>query len=313
MRKNFIRVLEHIKESNIVGAVFDATAHMSDLPNSYGWFARDVMPPLSTRTLVYFASSHNAARAFDAAMLLEKFPHLTTFFMAAQNDAGGRSLMKLADSFGLIYTSDTRAHCRVIQVDMTSQNFDKEAVKTALAAGAMRKRDDGLWTQDGVFSANDTDRGSLFLIARMDTERLSGVGADFGCGIGELTYAALQKNPTLHIHALDYDARAVMCAQKNLDQFAGRVTCLRWDARDETCLRDLDFILMNPPFHTGKETSLDLGQVFFRRARESLKTNGILLAVANRHLAYEHFCREIFSHVEITATNNQFKILKCVA
>lgn len=313
MRKNLTRVLEYIKESHQVDAVFDSTAQMYDLPLSYGWFSHIILPPIETRHLVYFASSHTAARSFDIAKVCRDYPDLKTLFIVAQNDAGGRSLMKLADSFALTYTSDSRAHCRVLYIDMESQRADKTVINTALEQGNIRQREDGLWTQSGVFSADHTDAGSLFLLENINTEILQGVGADFGCGIGELARGMLQKNKTINLHAIDYDSRAIACARKNLDHFHGRITYHRWDARDEITVRDLDFIVMNPPFHTGKETSLDLGKLFFRRAREMLKNKGLLIAVANRHLAYEHFCREIFSDVEIIATNNQFKILRCVA
>ncbi len=297
----------------MVDAVFDSTAQMYDLPYSYGWFSQENMPPAATHHLVYFASSHTAARSFDIAKICTSCLDLKTLFIVAQNDAGGRSLMKVADSFALTYTSDARAHCRVLHIDMTSQIPDKTAINAALEQGSMRHREDGLWTQAGVFSADHTDAGSLFLLENINIELLQGVGADFGCGVGELAIAILQKNNTIKLHAIDYDSRAIDCARKNLEPFGNRVTYHRKDARDEITVRDLDFIVMNPPFHTGKETSVDLGKLFFRRAREMLKEKGVLIAVANRHLAYENFCREIFSDVEIVATNHQFKILQCVA
>ena len=46
-------------------------------------------------------------------------------------------------------------------------------------------------------------------------------------------------------------------------------------------------IIMNPPFHTGQATDVDLGRAFLRVASASLKRGGKLMLVANRQLPYE--------------------------
>ena len=48
-----------------------------------------------------------------------------------------------------------------------------------------------------------------------------------------------------------------------------------------------DAIVMNPPFHTGQATDVDLGRAFLKTAAASLKRGGKLLLVANRQLPYE--------------------------
>jgi len=45
--------------------------------------------------------------------------------------------------------------------------------------------------------------------------------------------------------------------------------------------------VMNPPFHTGQATDVDLGRAFLKVAAGSLKRGGKLLLVANRQLPYE--------------------------
>ncbi len=44
---------------------------------------------------------------------------------------------------------------------------------------------------------------------------------------------------------------------------------------------------MNPPFHTGQATDVDLGRAFLKVSAASLKRGGKLLLVANRQLPYE--------------------------
>jgi 16S rRNA (guanine1207-N2)-methyltransferase len=51
--------------------------------------------------------------------------------------------------------------------------------------------------------------------------------------------------------------------------------------------RTYDAIVMNPPFHTGQATDVDLGRAFLKVAAASLNRGGKLLLVANRQLPYE--------------------------
>lgn len=48
-----------------------------------------------------------------------------------------------------------------------------------------------------------------------------------------------------------------------------------------------DVILMNPPFHTGHATRIDLGRAFIKTAAAALRRGGTLYLVANRQLPYE--------------------------
>ena len=48
-----------------------------------------------------------------------------------------------------------------------------------------------------------------------------------------------------------------------------------------------DAILMNPPFHTGQATDVELGRRFLAVAATALKRGGNLYLVANRQLPYE--------------------------
>jgi 16S rRNA (guanine1207-N2)-methyltransferase len=48
-----------------------------------------------------------------------------------------------------------------------------------------------------------------------------------------------------------------------------------------------DAVVMNPPFHRGQQTEVDLGRGFIRAAAAALKRGGRLFMVANRQLPYE--------------------------
>jgi 16S rRNA (guanine1207-N2)-methyltransferase len=48
-----------------------------------------------------------------------------------------------------------------------------------------------------------------------------------------------------------------------------------------------DAIVMNPPFHRGQDTRVDVGRAFIHAAARALRRGGGLYLVANRQLPYE--------------------------
>ncbi|MBN8194873.1 methyltransferase, partial [Bacillus sp. NTK074B] len=65
----------------------------------------------------------------------------------------------------------------------------------------------------------------------------------------------------------------------------------------------LDVVVMNPPFHQGRDANPRLGAQFIRTAAAMLKPSGQLFMVANRHLPYEATLAECFrKHGELPGT-----------
>jgi 16S rRNA (guanine1207-N2)-methyltransferase len=134
-------------------------------------------------------------------------------------------------------------------------------------------------------------------------KNLRGHVADLGAGWGYLSDIALARCPGIErIDLFEADARALACAERNLARhlppenplsspacYACDEPRVRFHWYDvttglpETC----DAILMNPPFHSGQATDVDLGRAFLSTAAASLKRHGKLHLVANRQLPYE--------------------------
>jgi 16S rRNA (guanine1207-N2)-methyltransferase len=104
------------------------------------------------------------------------------------------------------------------------------------------------------------------------------------------------------------DARALACARRNL---AGHDREIAYHWHDVTAgLTDTyDAIVMNPPFHTGRTTDVDLGRAFIHTAAASLKRGGKLLLVANRQLPYEAALAAAGLSWRITAEDPTYKLL----
>jgi 16S rRNA (guanine1207-N2)-methyltransferase len=73
-------------------------------------------------------------------------------------------------------------------------------------------------------------------------------------------------------------------------------------------LADLDFVVMNPPFHDGGAEDRALGQAFIVAAAKSLKKAGVCWLVANRHLPYEAPLKEHFKRTRLVVESRGFKV-----
>lgn len=158
----------------------------------------------------------------------------------------------------------------------------------------------------GDFSWDRVDPGSALLAATLP--RLSGDGADLGCGVGWLAHPLLRDPKITSLVLVDIDRRAVDAARHNVDD--PRVD-IRWaDARGELALEGLDFVVMNPPFHQGGIEDHGLGFAFIAAARRTLRRSGSLWMVANRHLPYEAKLGELFKTVTPRADKSGFKVIE---
>lgn len=141
-------------------------------------------------------------------------------------------------------------------------------------------------TQAGIFSSDHIDPGSQLLADHLPAN-LHGNIADLGAGWGFLSDAALKRCPRIeHIHLFEADSRALACARKNLAHHSRDMT-FHWHDVTTGLPEVYDAIIMNPPFHTGQATNVDLGRAFLTTAIKSIRRGGKLLLVANRQLPYE--------------------------
>jgi 16S rRNA (guanine1207-N2)-methyltransferase len=170
----------------------------------------------------------------------------------------------------------------------------------------------GHWSRPGLFSWDREDLGTSILAAELP-ETLSGAGADFGVGWGYLSMEVLQRCADVEsLDGFDVDARALEPARRNLGNVLVRVRPrLYW--RDVTAgvgLAKYDFIVMNPPFHEGRDADPRLGLKFIGAAAKALKRDGELWLVANRHLPYEPLLTELFDEVTLRRDRMGFKVLR---
>jgi 16S rRNA (guanine1207-N2)-methyltransferase len=108
---------------------------------------------------------------------------------------------------------------------------------------------------------------------------------------------------------IDNDRRAVEAARRNITDPRAEIA---WaDATtDAVPLEDLNFVVMNPPFHDGGTEDRSLGQRFITRAHAALKKGGTLWLVANLHLPYEPILTPLFAKVDRKADGGGYKVFE---
>ena len=108
---------------------------------------------------------------------------------------------------------------------------------------------------------------------------------------------------------VELDRRAVEVSKRNVTD--PRAAFVWGDVRhDLGTLKDLDFIVSNPPFHEGGGEDKTLGQAFITAASAALRKGGVLWIVANRHLPYEAILGESFAKVRLVGEGGGYKVFE---
>ncbi len=245
---------------------------------------------------------------FWIASALKALKRNGVLICAAENKAGGTRIQSMLQGFGLDNLSSVSKH-KARAVWTRKETINEAALAKALRDGEVQKILGGEYlSQPGVFGWDKIDKGSSVLLQHIVND-LKGVGADFGCGYGLLSRHIIQQCMAVkQFYAIDADWRAAEVCKKNTG-----VEVLWEDITSSKVLpKNLDFIVMNPPFHEGKKADSDIGAAFIQTAYECLKRNGVLWMVANNQLPYEDVLRKNFFETHKIFEGQGFKVYKAV-
>ncbi len=167
-----------------------------------------------------------------------------------------------------------------------------------------------LIAEPGVYAAGKLDPGTAFLLESIDMTKFAAKSVlDLGCGYGLIALKAAMTGAK--VTAVDDDLLAVRSTQQNAKNLELDIRCIHSDVDSELADERFDAVLMNPPFHIGKQVLLEVPTAFIAAAYKHLKPDGELILVANKALGYEALL-ETFSSWHIVSSNQQFKVLKAI-
>jgi 16S rRNA (guanine1207-N2)-methyltransferase len=245
------------------------------------------------------------------AQAMEQLRDGGRLLVCCPNAMGAKSYEKRLQSLAGNIESFSKSKCRCFAARRTPE-LDRALMQAWTEAAAVRRVPQlGLYSQPGLFSWDRPDPGSEMLLACLPGE-LAGRGMDLGCGNGYLSVQALKRFPGIDgLHAIDAERLAVDCAAMNLEPFADRGWQTHWcDATEEPLPDNLDWALLNPPFHSGKQQDTELGQKIIAAACRSLKPGGHLFLVANRQLPYEAVLRQQLRSFTTLRQEQGYKVIE---
>lgn len=174
-------------------------------------------------------------------------------------------------------------------------------------AASPRAVEGGFVTLPFCFSADGPDCGSVLLAAALPPKLPARV-ADLGAGWGYLARQILLRPGVAELDLVEAEAQALDCARQNVPDPRA---AFHWaDATVFKPARQWDAVVMNPPFHTGREAEPDLGIAFIRAAHRYLAPSGTLWLVANRHLPYDRTLTTLFRQVEDIGGDATFRLTR---
>ena len=131
-------------------------------------------------------------------------------------------------------------------------------------------------SDNGVFSKNEIDYGSLTMLNEFLDREKSGTVLDMGCGYGFLGIVISKINNTF-VTMCDVNKRAVHLTKMNIESNKVNSECLVSDAYSDITDK-YDLIITNPPIRAGKDKVLEI----LRGAKEHLNDGGKLYYVIRK-------------------------------
>ena len=161
--------------------------------------------------------------------------------------------------------------------------------------------------QPGVFASGKLDIASAVMLEHLPNASGKRV-LDIGAGYGAIAVTLALEGATVTM--LESDAPSVQsCAETlALNAVTGTVLHSDVDARLEPNAR-FDWVVMNPPFHVGRDLKLEVALEFIAAAGRHLKKGGEIWLVCNHFLPYEAALASLGA-LQVVIVERGFKLLR---
>jgi len=249
------------------------------------------------------------AKAEAEYLLAMLFAHLgteTEIVVVGENRSGVKSIEKMFAKYGRVTKFDSARRCSFYwgQCDTQPEPFDLEQWYKSYTL-ELSGQELVVKSLPGVFSHGQLDVGSKLLVDSLP--KLKGKVLDFGCGAGVIGATLALKNPDITLEMCDISAFAIASSIETLraNGLTGKVFAS--DVYSDTS-NDYDFIISNPPFHSGLETNYNATETLLTDAPKKLSKRGELFIVANSFLKYSPIIDNYFTDCETINKTSKFAI-----
>ncbi|AYV20970.1 16S rRNA (guanine(1207)-N(2))-methyltransferase RsmC [Vibrio mediterranei] len=246
----------------------------------------------------------------EAQMLLEmalaKLGNDTEIAVVGENRSGVKSIEKMFKPYGPMNKYDSARRCSFYwgMCQSAPESFE---LKNWFKSYQVELNGLPITVKSlpGVFSHGEFDSGSQLLLNNLP--ELKGKVLDFGCGAGVIgAYMGLKYND-IELNMCDINAFAIESSKQTLlaNNLEGQVFAS--DVYSDVT-PGLDFIISNPPFHAGLDTSYSATETLLSDAPNYMNSKGQLMIVANSFLKYPPIIEQQFGHCHTVDKNRKFAI-----
>ncbi|PWI32084.1 16S rRNA (guanine(1207)-N(2))-methyltransferase RsmC [Vibrio albus] len=239
-------------------------------------------------------------------MLLSRLGTDTEICVVGENRSGVKSIEKMFKPYGTIRKYDSARRCSfywgLCSEPASEFNLNDWFKSYSLTISGTTLNIKSL---PGVFSHGEFDLGTQLLIDSLP--ELHGKVLDFGCGAGVIGCIQAIKNPQIELEMCDINAFAIASSRATLEENGLKGHVFASDVYSDTA-DDYDFLISNPPFHSGLDTSYSATETLLQQAPEHLSAHGELFIVANSFLKYPPIINTAFGNYATLNKTSKFAI-----
>ncbi|WP_416886463.1 methyltransferase [Marinospirillum sp.] len=258
--------------------------------------------------------------------LEQALAHWPSLDLVGDNHSGLKAVAKNLAQAGLsIHKVDTAKRTSLYRLQLSDQPTQDLALIRTLAPVAKATQwqtEDQLTliSRPGVFSHGRLDEGSALLLEvwreRLQEPTSQQLGQarpkqllDLGCGCGLLGGWLLKHYASAaQLCATDVNGLALAATQATLAANGLQGEVLPSDIYSSLDGRRFDWIVSNPPFHTGQRTDYSLAERLIREAPQHLHPQGELWLVANRFLPWPELLEASFGQYQEYAQDGRYAV-----
>ncbi|NLS12744.1 16S rRNA (guanine(1207)-N(2))-methyltransferase RsmC [Vibrio sp. SM6] len=303
-----LELVDHCQSVTVFSSNYSYYRSIKDNAKITAYFGCEFKADTNADLILLYWPKAKAEGEYLLAMLLAKLGVDTEVVVVGENRSGVNSIAKLFAQYGRITKYDSARRCSfywgVCQTAPAAfdqqawfKNYSIEVAGVTLTIKSL----------PGVFSHGSFDLGSQLLLETLPA--LDGKVLDFGCGAGVIGAYMAKTNPNASVHLCDINAYALTSSAATLAANHLRGHVFASDIYSDIS-EQYQFIVSNPPFHSGLETNYNAAETLLGEAPNHLTGGGSLIIVANSFLKYPPIINRSFGTCQLLAKNSKFTIYR---
>lgn len=301
-----VELVNHCHSVTVFTTNYGYYRQLESQPNIKSVFGAEFDQETQADMVLLYWPKAKAEAEYLLAMLMSKLGENTEIVVVGENRSGIKSIEKMFKPYGPITKYDSARRCSFYWGQCTQAPKRFELTEWFKSYQVSYKESSlTIKSLPGVFSHGEFDIGSKLLLDTLPA--LSGKVLDFGCGAGVIGSVMAILNPEIELEMCDISALAVESSKATLaaNGLSGKVFAS--DVYSDTS-NDYHFIISNPPFHAGLDTSYSATETLLAKAPSYQAKAGQLFIVANSFLKYPPIIENAFGNCETLNKTNKFAI-----